>query len=185
MTVAGVLLAAGAGTRFRGATHKLLAEIDGRSVVSLALDAVIQAGLDEVVIVTGARELGPVVPEEVTVVHNPLWQQGQATSLQAAIAHCRSTGHHAMVVGLGDQPGVGADAWRALAEVDAPVAVATYEGRRGNPVRLESSVWDLIPDTGDEGARPLLRERPDLITRVACSGRADDIDTTEDLQRWN
>ena len=48
------MLAAGAGTRFAGSEHKLLSTIEGRSVVSRSLDALCGAGLDAVVVVTGA-----------------------------------------------------------------------------------------------------------------------------------
>lgn len=185
MTVAGVLLAAGAGSRFDDPRHKLLAELDGKPIVIHAMEAVVAAGLDEVVVVTGAADLADVLPSTVSVVHNSAWQHGQATSLQAAVAHCRARGHEALVVGLGDQPFIASETWRRLGDIDVPIAVATYAGQRGNPVRLAEEVWDLLPTEGDMGARPLLASRPDLVTQVACEGRADDIDTTEDLDRWN
>jgi len=185
MTVAGVILAAGAGSRFEHETHKLRSRIGGRTVFEIALRSLIEANLDETIVVTGATDLGDLVPSEVSVVFNSAWASGQASSLQAAVAHCRDQGHEAMVVGLGDQPGVEPATWVLLAHSDARIAVATYDGVRGNPVRLDADVWDLLPTEGDQGARPLMASHPELVTQISCSGRADDIDTTEDLRRWN
>ena len=182
MTVAAVVPAAGAGTRFIGAEHKLTALFRGKPLLRWALDAALAAGLDEVIVVTGATAIED---ERVTVAHNERWQEGLATSLQAGIAAAAAVGHDAVVVGLGDQPLVPASAWRAVAAVDAPIVTATFSGRRSPPVRLARSVWPLLPTTGDEGARALFRQRPDLVVEVACDGEPADVDTLEDLQRWS
>jgi CTP:molybdopterin cytidylyltransferase MocA len=183
MTTAAVLLAAGGGTRFRGRGHKLRAVLGDRTVFEHALDAVLGAGLDEVIVVEGAVGLHDLVPEGIAHVVNPRWQGGIATSLHTALDLAARRGHDAVVVGLADQPHVTSEAWRAVATSDAPIAVASYGGRRGNPVRLAASVWDLLPEDGDEGARALMRERPDLVTEVPCLGSAVDVDTVEDLEQ--
>jgi molybdenum cofactor cytidylyltransferase len=183
MTTAAVLLAAGGGTRFRGVAHKLLTDLQGRPVYEHALAAAQGAGLDEVVVVVGAVPLE--LPAGVTVLRNNRWAEGQATSVHIAVEHAAGAGHDAVVVGLADQPFVESEAWRAVAAADGPIVVATYDGRRGNPVRLRRDVWPLLAIDGDEGARTLMRSRPELVREVACPGDPADIDTVEDLQRWN
>ncbi len=184
-----VMLAAGAGSRFHGDVHKLsakIAEHGGITVIERSLDSALAAGIGPVVVVTGA--VADVVPphltDAVTLHHNPRWRDGQITSLRAGIDAARALGATAVVVGLGDQPFVDPSAWRAVAEAKGPIAVATYGQRRANPVKLDAEVWDLLPTTGDEGARALMRVRPELVREVACAGSPADIDTTEDLRRW-
>jgi molybdenum cofactor cytidylyltransferase len=181
MTVA-LLLAAGAGTRFTGGGHKLDATIGGRSVASRAVATAVEAAIGPVLVVTGAHRIS--LPAGTAEVHNPHWADGQITSLRLGIEAARGLGATAVVVGLADQPFVTPDAWRALAASTSPIAVATYDGRRGNPVRLHESVWHLLPDSGDEGARALIRVRPDLVEQIPCAGSPADIDTEEDLRQW-
>jgi CTP:molybdopterin cytidylyltransferase MocA len=187
-----VLLAAGAGSRFEGSVHKLSAQLTdtgtGRvsSVLERALGAALLADVGPVIVVTGA--VPDIVPDplasEVTVRHNPRWADGQITSVHAGIDAARDMGATAVVIGLADQPFIDPSAWRAVADVPGPIVVATYDGRRANPVKLDAAVWDLLPTTGDEGARALMRLRPDLVREVACVGSPADIDTTGDLRRW-
>ena len=191
MTTAAIVLAAGGGSRYRasgGDSHKLLAPYLGRTVVEWSIESAAAANLDATYVVRGATDL-PVpalAAGSVRFVRNDRWQEGIATSLQAGIALARRDGHAAVVVGLGDQPLVLAEAWRRVAAASsAPVAVATYEGQRGNPVRLSSLVWPLLPGAGDEGARVVMRRRPDLVVEVPCPGRSADIDTVGDLHEWS
>ena len=184
--VLAVVLAAGGGSRFAGPGHKLLAAREGRSVVEHAV-AVAGEALGEVLVVTGAVQLPSAVTAMpgVRMVHKPRWADGQATSLATAIELAAvDDAIDAVVVGLGDQPDITPESWRRVAASTAPIAIATYDGRRRNPVRLHRSIWQLLPTTGDEGARALTRLRPDLVEEVPCSGSPGDIDTLEDLLRW-
>ena len=185
MSVAAVVLAAGGGSRFEGSEHKLLSTFRGRPLVWWALAAATAANFDEVAVVVGAVDLGAAVPEGVQVVENPDWATGQASSLQKAVAWASERQYEAMVVGLGDQPLVPSSAWAAVAASASPVAVATFDGQRRPPVRLDRSVWPLLPTGGDEGARVLMKERPDLVDEVVCLGQPADIDNEEDLIEWN
>jgi len=194
--VVAALLAGGAGVRFAGSdgTHKLAARLvanatePAESVFERAFRHISRAGIGPIVIVTGSwtptrEQIGEHVTG-VTIVANPRWADGQITSVGAAIDAAAGLGADRIVVGLADQPFVTPDAWRTVASAPGPIAVATYAGRRGNPVALDRSVWDLLPEQGDEGARALMRIRPDLVREVACSGSPADIDTAEDLRRW-
>ncbi len=184
---AAVILAAGGSTRF-GGDPKQLAVVKGRPLVRAAVDSALDASVfAKVAVVSGAASLDAVLPAEVVVIDNPQWAAGQASSLQAGLRWARQQGFERVVVGLADQPGVLSEAWRlvATADDDHPIVVATYEGRRGNPVRLDMSIWDELPTEGDEGARALIGRRPELAGAVPCPGTMVDIDTQEDLDRWN
>ena len=180
------MLAAGGGSRFSsGGPNKLLVHWRGRPLASWAIEAAVSSAVGPVWVVDGAVDLSTVVPEGITLLHNPRWAEGQATSLQVAVGAARAAGLDALVVGLADQPLVPASAWAAVASSRASIAVATYDGRRRNPVRLSAAIWDLLPTVGDEGARTVARRRPELVEEVPCEGDPSDIDTREDLARWS
>jgi CTP:molybdopterin cytidylyltransferase MocA len=182
-----VVLAAGMGSRFLGPGHKLDAVIDGRSLLRRALDAALASEIGPVVLVVGDESdhtARTPVPDVVVTVVNPRWRAGSATSLRTGLATAAELGADRAVIALADQPFITAEAWRDIAAADATVAVATYDGVRGHPVALASDVWPLLPADGDEGARALMRLHPDLLREIPCRGSAADIDTLEDLHRW-
>ncbi len=185
-TTLGVLLAAGSGTRFSGSRHKLLSHIDGHSIISRSLSAMTGSDLDGFIVVSGALDLSNHIGD-VEVVHNPEWKTGQRSSVITAMQFARTQGYDAIVIGLADQPFLTSQAWNNVASSTAPIAIATYNGTRGNPVRLHSSVWDTFEDLDadpDAGARSLIHLHPELVREVACEGNSADIDTTEDLDTW-
>jgi nicotine blue oxidoreductase len=204
-TVAGVLLAAGEGSRF--GQPKALVEFSGQTLAERGVNLLRAGGADPILVVTGAV---PLELDGTLTVDNPQWRTGMGSSLRAAlqaltaaragagvaaaagagagVAAGRDVG--AVVVALADQPLVGAEAVARLIaahRAGASVAVAAYDGQPRNPVLLAREHWPEVIETatGDQGARTFLRAHPDLVTLVECgdTGRPDDIDTPADLAR--
>lgn len=182
--VAGVLLAAGGGSRL--GTPKALVELGGELLVHRGIALLHDGGADPVVVVTGAAQ---VELSGVLTVHNPRWRSGMGSSLAAGLAAVPA-GCGAAVIALADQPLVGPEAVRRLIAAfsgGASVAVAAYQGARRNPVLLAREHWAQVRElaAGDEGARPFLRAHPDLVTAVECgdTGSPDDLDTPADRDR--
>jgi CTP:molybdopterin cytidylyltransferase MocA len=184
VVVAGVLLAAGDGSRL--GQPKALVRLGGQSLAARGAAMLRAGGTDPVIVVTGAATVDL---DGVVSVHNPRWRTGMGSSMAEGLAavpeNCA-----AAVLALADQPLVGPQAVQRLIgafERGASVAVAGYSGRPRNPVLLAREHWPLAIElaAGDVGARPFLRAYPELVTLVECgdTGRPDDIDTQDDLDR--
>jgi CTP:molybdopterin cytidylyltransferase MocA len=184
VSVAGVLLAAGEGSRL--GRPKALVELGGISLARRGAGVLRDGGARPVVVVTGAV---PVAVLGVVTVHNPRWRDGMGSSLQAGLAVVPE-GCPAAVIALADQPLVGHEAVRRLIAAHAAgasVAVAAYHGQPRTPFLLARKHWPevIALAQGDVGARPFLRAHPELVTRVECgdTGTPDDLDTPEDFRR--
>jgi CTP:molybdopterin cytidylyltransferase MocA len=184
-TVAGVLLAAGAGSRL--GQPKALVSLDGQTLAERGTGLLRAGGAEPVLIVAGAV---PVELDDVHTVYNPDWHTGMGSSLRAALRALADTAAGAAVIALADQPLVGPEAVARLIaayRAGATVAVAAYQGKPRNPVLVAREHWAEVIETatGDQGARAFLRAHQDLVTLVECgdTGRPDDIDTPADLDR--
>jgi CTP:molybdopterin cytidylyltransferase MocA len=185
MTVAGLILAAGSGSRL--GQPKALVELGGERLVDRAVRVMRDGGCDPIVVVSGAA---PVSVSGATVVVNKGWATGMGSSLRVGLTALADSAAPAVVVSLVDQPDIGADVVRRVIEAfaaGATVVTATYAGKRRNPVLLARATWAEVARLaeGDEGARPYLAAHPDEITGVECDdlGSPADIDTPDDLAR--
>jgi molybdenum cofactor cytidylyltransferase len=150
------------------------------------VNAALDSGLTPVVVVVSDANVAAVLPSAIRVARNETPELGISASLHAALHAVEPDGDiDAVVVGLADQPFVGADAYRRVARAyddGARLAVATYGGQRANPILLGREHWrEALDLTGDEGARVLIRRHG--ASEVPCDGTGDatDIDTPEDL----
>ncbi|WP_327045108.1 nucleotidyltransferase family protein [Microbispora sp. NBC_01189] len=206
--VAGLLLAAGGGSRFGG--PKALVEFEGERLAGRGVRLLAEGGCRPVLVVVGAAqaaveaELRSMVENAAggvagnaevgaeagaVVVRNELWETGMGSSLRAGLRALPPSAA-AVVIALADQPLVRPEAVRRLIAAfrgGARVAVAAYGGVPRNPVLIarEHLAEVAALAVGDVGARPFLRAHPDLVTAVACDDVGDpaDVDTPDDLRR--
>ena len=178
---AGLILAAGAGTRF-GEQSKLLAPLEGRPLLEHAIRA--QCGvpeLERIVVVLGAHAAGVLAAVEFGEAEPVIcehWRDGQAASLRCGVAALLDADK--LIVTLGDEPLITA---RVIARfLDQPGRTrAVYDGRPGHPVVLGvEQIRAVEALVGDRGARELLRDGPTIECAGLSSGR--DVDTPEDLE---
>jgi len=179
--IAGLILAAGAGTRF-GDQPKQLADLNGRPLLEYAIRAQCAVTeLDRVVVVLGSHAdevLAGVELDRAEPVICPNWDDGQAASLRAGLEALSDVDK--VVVTLGDAPLITPEVIaRFTAEPGG--TRATYAGRPGHPAVLERRQIRAISSlAGDRGARDLLRGGPTIECGELCSGR--DVDTPDDLE---
>ena len=184
---AGLVLAAGAGTRFGGAV-KQLAPLRGRPLLEHAVEAMLAVpALDPVLVVLGhaADEIlrsASLGDAEVVVCRE--WARGQSASLRCGVAELRDA--DAVVVTLGDQPFITPQVIAgALDQLDGFEAVRTmYDGTPGHPVVLGRRVMDAVGELeGDQGARDLLSRFRVRRWEAGHLCSAADVDTQEELSR--
>jgi molybdenum cofactor cytidylyltransferase len=190
-TIAAVVLAAGRSSRM-GGPNKLLAEIGGRPLVRIVVDAALASRARPVIVVTGhqrERVEAALAGLPVKFVPNPHYAEGLGTSLQAGIAALPAEVDGAIVC-LGDMPQVDAGLIDRLIVAFDPahgalVVVPTIDGQRGNPVVWSRRFFaDLMAVEGDVGARYLIGRYPEAVAEVPLTGTAalTDVDTPEALE---
>jgi CTP:molybdopterin cytidylyltransferase MocA len=183
VNAAGLILAAGAGTRF-GAQTKQLADLHGKPLLQHAVDAM-NAALPRAVVVLGhdAEAIRAAVDfGSARVVLCEDWARGQGHSLRAGVAAL--AGADRVAITLGDQPFITAAVIRAaIEELGAYDAVrAVYDGKPGHPVVLSRRVLDAVPELeGDAGARELLKRFSVHRWEASHLASAADVDTQEEL----
>jgi molybdenum cofactor cytidylyltransferase len=186
--IAGVVLAAGASRRF--GSQKLLAPVGGVPLARRSVQALLDASVDQVLVVLGsdAPAVGAALAGlEVRIVTNPAYASGMSTSLRAGI-DALDPRTDAVVVALGDQPGVPPEIVDRLVDrylaARAPIVAPLYRGGvRGNPVLFDRSLFDeLRAVTGDEGGRAVVAKDPGRVVLVEFAQEMPrDVDVPEDM----
>jgi molybdenum cofactor cytidylyltransferase len=193
--VVAVVLAAGESTRM-GTPKALLAAPDGRPFVVRISQAFTDAGVDPVVVVTGAAH-GQIVeavgramlPRSVRLVRNPDPARGQLSSLWAGMAVAVTPDTEALLMTLVDVPMLSSATVEAVVEEwrrsRAPIVRPAVGPVHGHPVLFDRSLFDELRQAPlDGGAKTVIRRHESRIVNVAPpdDGCLRDIDTPEDYR---
>lgn len=188
-SVGGLVLAAGTGSRF-GEANKLLASVDGEPIVRHAVETLLGAGVEPIVVVVGyeadaVREAVSKLP--VRTVYNEAYASGQASSVRVGIDTLETMAVDAAVVALGDMPFVDpATVETLVAAYRAGIGdalAAAHDGDRGNPVLFDRRFFEpLTAVDGDIGGREILLESDaSALVAVDDPGVRRDVDERTDL----
>lgn len=186
---AAVLLAAGNSSRF--GSPKQLARWGGQTFIERVADAALNSQAEPVVVVLGAeieQSRAALAGRPVNIIINPDWAKGQSASLRAGLA-ALPPNINSVVFLLVDLPGITPNIIDALIarhrQTLAPLVWPEFEGRRGNPVLFDRSLFaKLAAISGDTGGKPVLMAHQDEAERVAVTDEAvvRDIDRLQDLE---
>lgn len=186
-SVAGLVLAAGAGRRM-GGPKALVRDAAGTPWVVRAARALADGGCAPVLVVVGAQGgavAAAVHGEPVEVVEAPGWAEGLGASLRAGLTELARRTEQAVLIAPVDVPSLSAEVVRRIGAAAGPDALAraVYGGRPGHPVLIGRAHWDgvLAKAAGEEGARPYLRDHPPESIECSDLGSGADVDTVDRL----
>ena len=194
-----LILAAGAGRRFGAGKSgaKLLAPLAGAPVIRRTVEAVLSAGLQDVVVATGAEHEAIAAALEglaCRLVPTHDWGEGMAASLRTGLAALAPDARGVFVF-LGDMPLVPVDLCSGLAtqaEAAGYAARPRVSGTPGHPAAFTRAAFpDLARLSGDIGAAALLKGRSVGVAYIETEafGAVLDIDSPADLAAaervWN
>jgi molybdenum cofactor cytidylyltransferase len=191
----GVILAAGNSTRM-GKDNKLLKNIGGTPLIrSVALE-ITKSDLDSCSIVLGYQsdKVADVIKDlNINLILNPLWKEGQASSLKAALNSLPSS-YSDLLIMLGDLPSIKSghinriiDEHLSSENRSSKITIPSFKGETGNPVIWGRSFFhDLSNLEGDVGGRVLFGQHPAAINLIEMDDPSvvTDTDTPEDFENF-
>ena len=180
-----VVMAAGNGVRF--GSNKLLAELDGRSLIRRALDAVPAELLRAAVVVTQYPEVEALARDRgfrVVVNDRPDW--GASYTVRLGLTALGDVDGAMFLVS--DQPllrrGAGGGGPGRLPGAGPGIVALGCDGRRGNPCIFPREFFpELLALEGDRGGSAVIRAHPEaLLLYPASAEELRDVDTVLALE---
>lgn len=186
--LAGVLLAAGAGSRFGGG--KLLHPLPDGTPIGVAAWRNLNRVLPFVTVVIRPGDAvleRALLDAGATLARCPDAHLGMGHSLACGVAATPDA--KGWVVALADMPAVLPATIESIVRrliAGAGIVVPVHRGQRGHPVAFSAAYRErLLALSGDSGARSILRNDTDAVVCIDIDdpGVLQDIDTREDAQR--
>ena len=189
--VTGLVLAAGGSSRL--GRPKQLLPLGDATLLDATLSVVRRCDFGQVVVAIGGAAdevVARVDLSGIDVVRNPGFGAGCSSSIVAALPAIRPDAA-GVVLMLGDQPELSPTAARAVASVDADLAVCRYRDGLGHPFWLGRGLFDRLATLhGDKGVWKLVDAAGDSLVTVSVDADVPaDVDTEADylalLARWS
>ncbi len=185
-----IILAAGASTRM--GSPKQLLQYEGQSLVARISTTATAANLGNVFIVLGAKE--KLIKKEiknhpVSLVLNPDWQEGMATSVVAGLeaALQKNENIEGVIFMVCDQPFVSSELLRVLVNVyeqtNCAIVASDYGKVIGIPAFFHKKIFpELLTLKGDVGAKFLIQKYKAERETVAFPKGIFDVDTVSEYE---
>jgi molybdenum cofactor cytidylyltransferase len=188
LKLSALVLAAGESKRMPG-KNKLLLPFAGKTIVECAVDAVLQADVDEVILVLGheAEMIQKVVGDRpIKIVYNPDYRNGMAGSIHAGLVALSPT-TTAVMICLADQPLIQSAELNLLIAAfsqakEKTIAVPAFKGQRGNPVIFDLRYRaEMLTLKGEAGGKSIIARHPEAVVEVEMptGNILEDADTPE------
>lgn len=173
-----------------GSVNKLLLSIDGEILVRRVVAACAAVTQHPVTVVTGYQDVAikeALRDAPVSFVHNPRFENGQMTSVDAGLRGAPTA--QTYLVALGDQPMISSEDLKELlgvhhAKANIRITVPRVGGVRGNPIAVPAMQRArMLADPFNLGCRKLTRGSPEHVNVFETNNRSFviDLDTPADL----
>jgi molybdenum cofactor cytidylyltransferase len=185
-----IILAAGKSSRL--GQPKQLLPFKGKSLLSHCIETAKKVS-EHVLVITGAEKIrieSEIKNSAVTVVHNPEWEEGMASSIRKGLSYTMENLKHvtSLIFMVCDQPFVTTGLLQNLIkenqETSKSIVASYYSEIAGTPVLFNQSIFpELLELTGDIGARKIIAKHKDRLATVPFPLGNVDMDTADDYRK--
>jgi molybdenum cofactor cytidylyltransferase len=183
-----IILAAGRSSRL--GSPKQLLSYQGKNLLQHTIDIATESNIGPILVVLGSeleKIESSLAPAALTVVKNPNWESGMASSVVYGISKLNNLHPEteAVILMVCDQPFVNTnlleDLVRKHEESGCSIVASSYENINGTPVLFHKEHFnELSMLNGDYGAKFLVKKYAESLQTISFEKGGIDIDTIED-----